>query len=238
MRTHADRTTRNMMFNKYGFYWSKRDRSDTWELFDRHDHMVQMHEDDLYRDIVNQRDHYEQKRLQAQHDTIHLARGLIAHNCLLLDLETTSTGGETEDVIEIALLSIDGTEQYHSLIHTDIPIHPHATAINGITNALLVQAPTFVDVWQHVSPLLGDRDIVAYHMDFDRRILTTQANAQHVLFPHSFWHCLMRMYMAVTADGSRYRLEDACRRYGIEPSNHRAVADAQAARHLLLRMGE
>ncbi len=66
---------------------------------------------------------------------------------------------------------------------------------------------------------------------------------QAICLPPEWNGLLMERYSAyfneptVTGEGCRrQKLFHACRHFGIEPGTHRALSDAQAARHVLIRL--
>ena len=46
-----------------------------------------------------------------------------------------------------------------------------ATAIHGITMKMLENAPTFADIYQKFSKLVGDKNLVIYNADYDIRLI-------------------------------------------------------------------
>ena len=71
-----------------------------------------------------------------------------------VDVETTGLDSATGDrVCEIALLRVCGDQEigrFESLVHPQRPMTPGAMAVNGITDAMLVDAPPFAAVLPQV----------------------------------------------------------------------------------------
>ena len=88
-----------------------------------------------------------------------------------VDVETTGLDSTTGDrVCEIALLRVCGDQEigrFESLVHPQRPMTPGAIAVNGITDALLVDAPPFAAVLPQVHALLQDAVLVAHNARFD-----------------------------------------------------------------------
>jgi len=88
-----------------------------------------------------------------------------------VDVETTGLDSTTGDrVCEIALLRICGDQEigrFESLVHPQRPMTPGAMAVNGITDAMLVDAPPFAAVLPQVQALLQDAVLVAHNARFD-----------------------------------------------------------------------
>ena len=88
-----------------------------------------------------------------------------------VDVETTGLDSTTGDrVCEIALLRVCGDQEigrFESLVHPQRPMTPGAMAVNGITDAMLVDAPPFAAVLPQVHALLQDAVLVAHNARFD-----------------------------------------------------------------------
>jgi len=88
-----------------------------------------------------------------------------------VDVETTGLDHTTGDrVCEIALLRIRGDQEiarFESLVYPQRLMTPGAMAVNGITDAMLVDAPPFAAVLPQVDTLLQDAVLVAHNARFD-----------------------------------------------------------------------
>ncbi len=75
-----------------------------------------------------------------------------------VDVETTGLDPATGDrVCEIALLRVQGDREiarFESLVHPQMPMHPGALAVHGITDAMLVGAPIFATLLPQIHALL------------------------------------------------------------------------------------
>jgi inhibitor of KinA sporulation pathway (predicted exonuclease) len=93
-------------------------------------------------------------------------------NCFILDTETTGLR-ETDEVIEIGIIDMDGNTVFHSYIkplrRKSIPAA--AAKIHGITMAKLKGAPTMIDIHPQIRNLLKGRIVIAYNASFDKRLL-------------------------------------------------------------------
>ena len=89
----------------------------------------------------------------------------------VIDVETTGACFAYGDrVTEIGVARIEGgrvTATYQQLLNPGRPISGGASAVTGITNAMLVGQPTFADVWPTVRPMLTGRVLVGHNVQFD-----------------------------------------------------------------------
>jgi DNA polymerase III epsilon subunit-like protein len=143
---------------------------------------------------------------------------------LFLDIETTGRSA-ADRIVEIGVVDDDGETVFWSLVNPGIPISAEVTAIHGITDQMVRDAPTFAAIETRLrETLAADGTVVIYNADFDRRF-----------FPGGFWddldvQCAMHRYSV--ASGRRSKLKRAAKMAGYTESKmaHRAVADAQACR--------
>lgn len=95
-----------------------------------------------------------------------------------LDLETTGLDPDYDRIVEIAIVKTysDGrTETFHSLVNPQVHIPNETSAIHGIHDEHVQDAPTFQDIAQEVHDVLSDTDLCcAFSYGFDA---TRLANA-------------------------------------------------------------
>ena len=112
-----------------------------------------------------------------------LAHELAAHLDLTrplvcVDLEATGVWPGHDRIVQIAAASIfpDGSvSTWSSLVNPEQPIPPAATAIHGLTDAMVASAPTFAQLAPTVAALLSDCDLTGYYVArFDRRLLAAE----------------------------------------------------------------
>lgn len=159
-----------------------------------------------------------------------------------LDTETTGTGPGAE-IIEIAIIDSDGTLLLNSLVRPKGMIEPGAMRIHGITQADLVNAPNWAEIWSQVENTLRNRKIGVYNSEFDLRMLK-QSNQRSWLnwtLPDNAFFCIMKLFARFLGEWDRQRnnfrlvsLDIAGKHCGILlPNSHRAQDDALLARALL-----
>jgi DNA polymerase III epsilon subunit-like protein len=165
------------------------------------------------------------------------AREVQAQNPLILDSETTGLEPGVHEVIELALVEVDGAVVFDSLIWCRNEVPSEAMQKHHMTQDILRDQPTFPEVWPQLAPLLA-RPLVVYNAAFDIPMLAYQAISYDIRMARPQAHCLMIRYADYSMDHYRlgYTLQDACKHFDIEPGVHRALADAQAARKVLLAL--
>ena len=91
-------------------------------------------------------------------------------NLVVLDTETTGLDGHAE-VIQIAVVDRSGAVLLDSLVKPTCPVPAEATAVHGISDSDLVNAPTMNQSEQQLRATLDGRIVAVYNADFDFRLL-------------------------------------------------------------------
>ena len=152
----------------------------------------------------------------------------------VVDFETTGLTPGVDRVVEVSVVRLNPGEVpqlvLDSLVNPTRPVA--ATEIHGITDADVVDAPTFKEIAGDLIAALSDCVVAAYNVYFDIKFLAYELG--QVAVDHEPPHfCLMYM-RPLLGLGSRCRLEEACRAHDIEyEPKHVAALDAQACGTLL-----
>jgi DNA polymerase-3 subunit epsilon len=167
------------------------------------------------------------------------AKEIVQQHPLILDTETTGLDPARDEIIELALIELDGSVAIDTFIQSRQPIPIEATAIHGITDDMLQGKPTFPEVWERLAPYLS-RPIIIYNAAYDIPMLAYNALRYKIRMPRPQAHCLMTHYTeySVGADGPYQKLEVACRQFQIQVGIHRAISDAEATRQVLLQLSQ
>lgn len=96
------------------------------------------------------------------------------------DLETTGINIASDRIVEISILKIyppDGSrkESKTLLVNPTIPIPPEVTAIHGISDLDVADAPTFKDLAKEIAEFFADSDLAGYNCNhFDIPLLAEE----------------------------------------------------------------
>jgi DNA polymerase-3 subunit epsilon len=104
---------------------------------------------------------------------------------VMLDLETTGLDISKDRIIEIGMIKRlpDGKEtEFFRRINPTITISAESTEITGITNEMVKDEPTFVDLVDEIAAFIGDSDLGGYNSNkFDIPVLAEEfLRANHV----------------------------------------------------------
>lgn len=100
---------------------------------------------------------------------------------VFVDLETTGTDPAFDRIVEIAVLRIesDGRSELRTRrVNPERPIPPEATAVHGIRDEDVREAPTFRRIARSLLAFIGDADLAGYNLRrFDLPLLERELRA-------------------------------------------------------------
>jgi DNA polymerase-3 subunit alpha (Gram-positive type) len=160
---------------------------------------------------------------------------------IAFDVETTGllVVGESDPLkqpymTEIAAIKVNDAleeiDRFSTLINPGIPIPPEVTAINGIDDAAVKDAPSFpVALMKFIRPFwLGEQTVVGYNVEFDLGILLW-ALRRHA-HEHRFPYCWDVIDAIQWRNGRRIKLEAWSKEVlgdAWTPQTHRAMGDTE-----------
>lgn len=149
----------------------------------------------------------------------------------IVDIETTGGYASANGITEIAVLIHDGNsvvKKFATLINPLQKIPNYITALTGIDNTMVADAPTFEDIAETLFELLKDKVFVAHSVNFDFSFIKHQLkNYDYHLTPKKL--CTVRLGRKVFPGLPSYSLGNLCRSLKIPIDNrHRAGGDAKA----------
>src|SRR3954469_17876754 len=96
----------------------------------------------------------------------------------VIDLETTGTNVATDRIIEIAIIKVfpdKSTQSKVKRIHPGMPIPPSSTAIHGISDEDIKDAPTFKQAANELRQFMENCDLAGYNSNrFDIPLLVEE----------------------------------------------------------------
>lgn len=152
---------------------------------------------------------------------------------LILDTETTGLG-DADQIVEIAIIDLDGKELLNTRIYTEVPISPEASYINGIKNSDLEGMPTIKELTPEIQELFKNKTILIYNKVFDVRMLYQSG------FEGEFNSCcMMNLYMDYINSDRWVGLQRAMEYEGIDIiQDHSAFGDCICVLELIKKIAE
>jgi DNA polymerase III subunit epsilon len=147
-----------------------------------------------------------------------------------VDVETTGGSAALHRVIEIGIVGATGATldfEWSTFVNPGVHVPAGITALTGIDDGMLEDAPSFEDVVPELLERLAGRIFVAHNARFDHSFIRRElARAGHDWRGPSL--CTVRLSRVLYPEMQRHNLDAVIQRHGIEVSQrHRALADAQ-----------
>jgi DNA polymerase III subunit epsilon len=157
-----------------------------------------------------------------------------AANYVVLDTETTGKE-QTSEVVQIGVLGIDGRILLDTLVRPQRSIPIGATRIHHITNEMIVDAPTFPEIYRHLADILTGRTVIVYNVEYDRAILENMVIRYRLpLLPVKRWTCAMKGYARFCGEWNSYFGD--YRWHKLQAGDHSALGDCRATLALVEQM--
>ena len=165
--------------------------------------------------------------------------GITIDSYVVLDIETTGIG-EKHRIVELAAVKFKDNKVidiFDTYVDPGIPIPPYATAIHGIRDADVAEAPTIYEIMPYFCKFIGKLDIVGHNVRFDLDFLIRNGMNLDLQNRHIFdTLALSRKYVS---EAPNHKLETMIRWFNINTDKrHRAKDDSIATGELFMRLYE
>lgn len=167
-------------------------------------------------------------------NAIRIAQQMLDQSPVYLDTETTGVS-PMDVVIEVAVLDTDGSVLLNTLVKSKKPIPRDATAVHGINDIHLINAPEWGHVWPQLIDVLKGRTLGVYNAEFDIRLLRQTCGLSGIAWapPYARQFCIMKLFAQYFGDWNpsrrsyRWKSLDFAGKYFKlpEPNSHRAKED-------------
>ncbi len=149
----------------------------------------------------------------------------------IVDIETTGGYAAASGITEIAVFIHDGTKvvkHFETLINPQQIIPRYITALTGIDNYMVQDAPTFDEIAEVLYELLQDKIFVAHNVNFDYSFIKHHLKNVGFEFAEKKL-CTVRLGRKIFPGLPSYSLGNLCRSLNTTIENrHRAGGDAAA----------
>lgn len=166
---------------------------------------------------------------------------------IILDVETTGLSPRNGDkVVELAALELwNGVtvgRTFHTLVNPGRPIPAPASAIHGISNADVRDAPSFEQIVAPFAAFISDRatQVWAHNAAFDRRFITSEFDQAHAAFENEFVCSVGFFRRRLMGRVPNFRLSTIAELAGYQWTGrgaHSALEDCRALAHSIARLG-
>jgi len=165
-----------------------------------------------------------------------LCKAIEAHLSFVV-LDTETTGLDDGEICQIAIINHQGETLLDTLVKTVNPIPEQATAIHGITDDMVKDAPLWIDVRNQVIEIIDAKLVLIYNAVYDRRMLHCSDRASRIAHfdyqVNSHFECVMQAYAEYNGHWNDYYqsyrwypLSHAAQHFLFSPKQaHTALAD-------------
>ena len=156
----------------------------------------------------------------------------------VVDVEATGVRAFRGDrIMEIAVVTLDSTVAFHSLVNPGIPIPPFVAGLTGIDARMVRNAPPFEAIAGNLLKALEGCVFVAHNARFDWAFVSTEIERATGLLLQGPRVCTVRLARKLLPDLPRRNLDTVSDHFGIEiEGRHRATPDAVAAAKCLAKL--
>ena len=156
----------------------------------------------------------------------------------VFDCETTGTNTAADEIVSLALIRLDpdGVEvaRYATLVRPSRPIPAEATAVHGISDEDVADAPAFAAIAAELLGLLAGAVFVAHNASFDLGMLQRAFVGAGITYSPPAVACTLEAFRLLEPLADNHRLQTICERRGIELHDaHEAISDVLATVALL-----
>jgi DNA polymerase III subunit epsilon len=149
----------------------------------------------------------------------------------IVDIETTGGNPRSDKITEIAVVLHDGgkvVSQFSSLVNPECRIPYNITAITGITNEMVADAPKFYEIARQLVEMTRDSVFVAHNVAFDYGFVKNEFKRLGYDYSREQL-CTVRLSRKILPGHRSYSLGKLCDDLQIAINGrHRAMGDAEA----------
>jgi len=156
----------------------------------------------------------------------------------VFDCETTGVAPDKDEIVSLALLLLDRdgveTQRFSSLVRPARAIPLEASAVHGIYDRDVLDAPSFAQLAGRLLDLLGSRVFVAHNASFDLAMLAHAFENAGLDYQPASIACTLDAFRVLEPLADCHRLKETCSRHGtVLADAHEAPGDVLATAALL-----
>ncbi len=158
----------------------------------------------------------------------------------VFDFETTGVSARHDKVIEIGIARIHKgkiKDTFSSFINPGRQVPYNITALTGITNNDVCDAPYFEDLYNSIVDFIKDSVLVAHNLNFDYAFLKNECASANLEMPINSAICTLKLAKKLYPQLPSKSLGSLIKAFKIKHRNvHRGLGDATATAKLFLKM--
>ena len=153
-------------------------------------------------------------------------------NYVLFDLETTGISTIKDRVVEIAAIKVENgiiVDEYSTLVNPEIPIPDNAKKVNGITDRMVKNSPTFDNALYTFIKFAGENVLVGHNIQiFDLKFIYCDSLLYFGTIPGNDFINTLQLAKIYLPELEHHSLTNMAKYYNINIEGaHRALADCK-----------
>lgn len=165
---------------------------------------------------------------------------LFPEDYTVVDIETTGFDPMFDEIIEVAGIKYRGGNEvgrFQSLVKPDDGIPDYITALTGISNEMVADAPTIEDVLPRFLEFIGEDLVVGHNVHFDVNFIYDYAEDFELKPFSNDLVDTLRLSRRLCPELQSHKLSALAAHFGVEPDGeHRALADCVTTQKCLSAM--
>ncbi|WP_303973362.1 3'-5' exonuclease [Faecalicoccus pleomorphus] len=160
---------------------------------------------------------------------------------MIFDLETTGTSCQLDEVVEISAVKVVSGEivdEFSTLVNPGMPIPYYASEVNGITDDMVADSPTFEGVLRNFLEFVGDAVLVGHNIHtFDMKFIQRDAQRYFGKSIGNDYIDTLQLARTYLPQLRHHRLVDLADYYGIDAEGaHRALNDCRMTQQVFEKL--
>jgi len=161
---------------------------------------------------------------------------------LVFDAETTGLEVATDRLVSVGAVMVSGGHvapgvNIDCLVNPGVPIPARSSAIHGITDDMVEDAPAFAAVWRDLEGPFSERVVIGHNIGFDLAVLRAEAARAGVAWRGPTFLDTLRLAAALFPDWKDLNLETIAQHLGVDvQGRHTALGDALVTAEVWARL--
>lgn len=155
---------------------------------------------------------------------------------IAFDVETPNFANNRMSAIGISVIESNRIiKEFFSLINPEAHFDAFNVQLTGISQEMVMDAPTFPEFWAVLEPVFSSGILVAHNAPFDMSVLAKCLAAYGIDWKDiADYTCTCQIGRRCCPGLPNHRLNTMCQHFGIPLTHHQADSDSRACAQLML----
>lgn len=155
-------------------------------------------------------------------------------NFVSIDFETANRYRNSPCAVGIVVGNERGiVDEFYSLINPLMEFESQNIYVHGITEADVIDAPTFDELWPTINNYIANNIVVAHNASFDMSVIRATLDHYNLSYPELEYLCSVMISKQVWPGMDSYKLNRLADAHNLTFDHHHALEDARVVVRLL-----